>query len=78
MSDMTDKQRAAAARKKAVASTKSTAPRSTKHQMAGPPRLSAADQKTLKRILAQGSGSGMTDKQMEQAKKLLRTKGIKK
>ena len=56
---------------KAPKSTKSTAPRSTKHQMAGPPQLSTADQKTLKRILAQGSGSGITDKQMEQAKKLL-------
>tara|TARA_R110001632_G_scaffold32657_2_gene84356 strand:+ start:185 stop:403 length:219 start_codon:yes stop_codon:yes gene_type:complete len=67
---MTDKQRAAA-KKKAVASTKSTAPRSTKHQMAGPPRLSAADRKTLERLLSQGSGSGMTDKQMAQAKKLL-------
>lgn len=59
-------------------STKDKQPMSTKRKMAGPPRLSAADQKTLKRILSQGGGSGITDKQMEQAKKLLRTKGIKK
>ena len=59
-------------------STKDMQPMSTKRKMAGPPRLSTADQKTLKAILAKGAGSDITDKQRELAKKLLRKKGVKK
>jgi hypothetical protein len=74
---MTDKQRAAA-RNKVSTSTKSKSPQSTKSKMAGPPRLSTADRKTLESILAKGSGSGITDKERDKAQRLLRTKGIKK
>jgi len=85
MPNMTDKQRAAARNKvststksKSPQSTKSKSPQSTKSKMAGPPRLSTADRKTLESILAKGSGSGITDKERDKAQRLLRTKGIKK